>query len=140
MRSRVDYALARRSTLAGLFTGRISSLDVCDAHTYLLRAAKFHGEPTEDDCPVCKKERLIHVTYTYGDVFKGETNGRVRRSADLPALADEYGEFTVYVVEVCRTCGWNHLATSYVLASTLARPEKSARRRKASGDPAVSQE
>jgi hypothetical protein len=136
VRSRVDYALARRATLAGLFTGRVSALDVCDAHTYLLRAAKFHGEPTEQDCPVCKKEKLIHVTYTYGDVFKGETNGRVRRSAELSELADEYGEFTVYVVEVCRSCGWNHLETSYVLASTLRRwlkpaPVKTgARRRK----------
>jgi hypothetical protein len=85
---------------------------------------------------VCKKEKLIHVTYTYGDVFKGETNGRVRRSAELSELADEYGEFTVYVVEVCRSCGWNHLETSYVLASTLRRwlkpaPVKTgARRRK----------
>ena len=140
VRSRVDYALARRATLAGLFTGRVSALDVCDAHTYLLRAAKFHGEPTETDCPVCKKERLIHVTYTYGDVFKGETNGRVRQSAQLEALADEYGEFTVYVVEVCRGCGWNHLATSYVLASTRARPSSRARRSKGAGAAAVAEE
>ena len=140
VRSRVDYALARRSTLAGLFTGRVSSLDVCDAHPYLLRAAKFHGEATESDCPVCKKERLTHVTYTYGDVFKGELNGRVRQSAELAELADEYGEFTVYVVEVCRSCGWNHLATSYVLATTKVRSAARARRGKGAGAAAVAEE
>ena len=30
-------------------------------------------------------------------------------------MAHEHGEFRVYVVEVCRGCGWNHLALSYVL-------------------------
>ncbi|MDX6274037.1 MAG: hypothetical protein QOJ92_1247 [Frankiales bacterium] len=145
VRSRVDYALARRSTLAALFTGRASSLDVCDAHPYLLRAAKFHGERTELDCPVCKKERLIHVTYTYGDVFKAEVNGRVRQSVELQALADEYGEFTVYVVEVCRSCGWNHLDCSYVLESTVHPPvrlggAKRVRRGKGAAAAAVAEE
>ena len=32
-------------------------------------------------------------------------------------MAAEYGEFRVDdVVEVCQSCGWNHLATSYVSA------------------------
>lgn len=114
-RSRVDYALAKRATLLELFSGRVSSNDVCDAHPYLLRAARFHGETTEETCPVCKKTPLTHVTYTYGDEFKGEVNGRVRASADLAALELELDEFRVYVVEVCQTCGWNHLASSYVL-------------------------
>ncbi|HET9254559.1 MAG TPA: DUF5318 family protein, partial [Pseudonocardiaceae bacterium] len=26
-------------------------------------------------------------------------------------------EFSVFVVEVCRTCGWNHLIQSYVLGT-----------------------
>lgn len=116
-RSVIDYALARRATLTELFTGRASSLDVCDAHPYLLRAARYHGEPTTLDCPVCKRERLTHVTYTYGDCFRAEVNGRVRRTAQLAALAREHEEFTVYVVEVCQTCGWNHLVTSYVLGT-----------------------
>jgi hypothetical protein len=130
--SRIDYALARRSTLAALFGGRVSSLDVCDAHPYLLRAAKFHGEATERDCPVCKREKLTHVTYTYGDCFKGEMNGRVRQTRDLPTLAVEYGGFTVYIVEVCQSCGWNHLTTSYVLSDKKpAAAEVGGRRRRA---------
>ena len=31
--------------------------------------------------------------------------------------AAEYGEFRVYVVEVCQSCSWHHLATSYVLGT-----------------------
>src|SRR5512144_3410875 len=66
-RSVTDYALARRATLAALFGGSLTTTDVCDAHPYLLRAAKYHGEPTTTACPVCRKERLTHVTYVYGD-------------------------------------------------------------------------
>jgi hypothetical protein len=110
----VDYGLARRAALMELFSGRASTMDVCDAHPYLLRAAKYHGEPSTTPCPVCKKGPLTHVTYTYGDAFK-DTNGRVRATTELPAMEREYDEFMVYVVEVCRDCAWNHLVTSYVL-------------------------
>jgi len=116
-RSVVDYALARRATLADLFAGRASTYDVCDAHPYLLRAARFHGEKTDNACPVCRRERLTNVTYTYGDCFSKHVNGRVRAPAELARLAHELPEFSVYVVEVCRGCGWNHLVTSYVLGT-----------------------
>jgi hypothetical protein len=36
-------------------------------------------------------------------------------------MATEYGEFTVYVVEVCTECGWNHLALSFVLGDGIDR-------------------
>ena len=126
-RSYIDYALAKRATLVGLFAGRVSSDDVCDAHPYLLRAARYHGEPTEEMCPVCRRNPLTHVTYTYGEGFKAEVNGRVRQSADLSVLELEHDEFRVYVVEVCESCGWNHLHASYLLG-TLGLPAR--RRRK----------
>ena len=126
-RDTVDYGLARRATLMDLFAGRASTMDVCDAHPYLLRAAKYHGEATETQCPVCRKGPLTHVTYTYGDAFK-DTNGRVRATAELATLEREHTEFTVYVVEVCRACSWNHLVTSYVLGTAgLQRRRRSAR-------------
>lgn len=115
-RSVIDYSLARRATLADLFAGRLSSLDVCDAHPYLLRAAKYHGEATASDCPVCKREPLIHVTYVYGDELKDAT-GQVRTAVELPKMARDYADLTVYVVEVCRSCGWNHLTTSYQIGT-----------------------
>jgi hypothetical protein len=122
-RSVVDYALARRATLASVLSGRTTVTDVCDAHPYLLRAAKFHGEPTDTRCPICRKVKLTHVTYVYGDEL-GRYEGRVKQGRELDEMATEYAEFQVYVVEVCQSCGWNHLASSYVLGTG----EPSARR------------
>jgi hypothetical protein len=119
----IDYGLARRAALVDLFAGRLSAMDVCDAHPYLLRAAKYHGEPTETPCPVCKRGPLIHVTYTYGDAFK-DTSGRVRATVELAALERAHAEFTVYVVEVCRDCAWNHLVSSYVLGTNGLRARR----------------
>ncbi len=120
-RAVVDYALARRATLADVAAGRASVFDVCDAQPYLLRAARYHGERTDTQCPVCRRERLTHVTYTYGDCFGSEANGRARATRDLAALADQHAEFTVYVVEVCQACRWNHLVASYVLGTGESR-------------------
>lgn len=130
-RSVIDYTLARRATLADLFAGRVSAVDVCDAHPYLLRAARYHGEPTTKKCPVCRGgEPLTHVTYTYGDEL-GDSSGRVRATRELPELARQYGELRVYVVEVCRSCGWNHLTTSFVIGSGASRSRRQPRRRAA---------
>jgi hypothetical protein len=115
-RSVVDYGLARRATLASVFSGHTTVTDVCDAHPYLLRAAKYHGEPTQIRCPICKKSLLTHVTYVYGAEL-GQYEGRVKQTRELDEMAVEYGEFRVYVVEVCQSCGWNHLASSYVLGT-----------------------
>lgn len=119
----VNYGLARRATLASLRTGHTTLADVCDANPYLLRAAKFHGEETGKPCPICEKSHLTHVIYVYGDEL-GQYAGRVKNGKELDEMASEYGEFRVYVVEVCQSCAWNHLATSYVLGTG----EPSARR------------
>lgn len=113
-RAVVDYGLARRAALADLRSGHLTMADACDAHPYLMRAAKYHGEPTDTACPVCHKQRLTHVTYVYGDEL-GRYAGRVKATHELAAMAREYGEFRVYVVEVCQGCAWNHLTVSYVL-------------------------
>lgn len=116
-RSVVDYGLARRATLTALRgTGPTTREDVCDAHPYLLLAARHHGQPTEHDCPVCRGERLVHVSYVYGDRL-GRCAGRVKVPAELEAMARDHEEFRVYVVEVCTACGWNHLVRSYVLGT-----------------------
>src|SRR5690348_16698989 len=90
----VDYGLAKRAALRRLRAGHLAKADACDAHPYLLRAAKYHGEPTDHRCPVCRRERLTHVTYVYGDEL-GPHAGRVRTTAELAAMACEYGEFRV---------------------------------------------
>lgn len=115
-RSVVSYGLARKATLASVRRGHATLADVCDANPYLLRAARFHGEPTGTLCPICGKCDLTHVTYVYGDEL-GRYAGRVKMGPELDEMATEYGEFRVYVVEVCQSCSWNHLATSYVLGT-----------------------
>ena len=122
-RALIDYSLAKRATLLELFSGRASTMDVCDAHPYLLRAAKYHGEPSEATCPVCRKEPLTLVTYVYGDALK-ESSGRVHATEELPRLERDYDEVTVYVVEVCRNCGWNHLDRSFVIGRAGLPPKR----------------
>ncbi|TDE32437.1 DUF5318 family protein [Actinomadura sp. 6K520] len=119
----VDYALAKRAAIAELRSGSLTRDDACDAHPYLLRAAKYHGEPTGERCPVCGHEPLTHVTYVYGDEL-GRYAGRVKATAELAEMDREYGEFRVYVVEVCQSCAWNHLAMSYVLGHGEQGPER----------------
>jgi hypothetical protein len=96
MRSSIDYSLSKRRTLIALFQGAASAMDACDADPYLRRAAKYHGELTKRSCPVCKKLKIVELRYAFGD-------------------QSEYGEFRVYVVEICTDCHWNHLVESFLL-------------------------
>ncbi|MFD1117955.1 DUF5318 family protein [Sphaerisporangium aureirubrum] len=112
----VDYGLAKRATVQSLRSGRATRRDVCDAHPYLLRAARYHGEPTQRRCPICEHQNVTHVTYVYGDQL-GRAAGRVKATSDLVQMAREYPEFRVYVVEVCQGCAWNHLTVSFVLGT-----------------------
>jgi hypothetical protein len=113
----VDYALARRAVLTGLASGRIRQEDACDAQVYLRRAARYHGEPTGQECPVCRADELVHVTYAFGECFGTGANGRARPTKEVCDLAAQLPEFSVWVVEVCLGCGWNHLVASAVLGT-----------------------
>jgi hypothetical protein len=115
-RSVVDYSLQRRAVLADVYAGRTGLFEVCDASPYLSRAAKYHGEATSIACPVCRKERLTLVNYVYGDHL-GPTSGQAKTEVELARMDAAQEEFTVYAVEVCRSCGWNHLDSSYVLGA-----------------------
>lgn len=110
----VDYSLQRRAVLREVFSGRIGTYEVCDASPYLKNAARFHGEPTEVRCPICRQENLTHVHYIYGDELK-QSAGQARTRAELPVLAMTLREFQVYVVEVCQGCDWNHLVEQFLL-------------------------
>jgi Family of unknown function (DUF5318) len=110
----VDYSLQKRALLRDVYSGRVGTYEVCDASPYLLSAARFHGDPTEQRCPVCRRENLTHVNYIYGDELK-QSAGQARSSVELPVLAMSVQEIQVYVVEVCRSCGWNHLVEQFLL-------------------------
>ena len=108
----VDFALRRRGVLAELQAGGLSLREVCDADMYLQRAAGFHGETTETVCPVCRKENLTEVSWVFGDDL-GSSSGSARSDEEIAQLALTHDQFTVHVVEVCRSCSWNHLVLSY---------------------------
>src|ERR1700744_2715853 len=123
----VDYALRRRSLLAEVYSGRTGVTEVSDANPYLLRAAKFHGKQSQVMCPICRKEQLTLVSWVFGDHL-GAVSGSARTAEELVLLASRFEEFSVHVVEVCRTCSWNHLVKSYVLGAVRpARPPKGTR-------------
>jgi hypothetical protein len=115
----IDYALARRALLVQLSRGQLTAADVCDAHPDLQRAARYHGESTDMGCPICRKTRLTRVTYAYGDELL-HASGRARSSRTLDALAQRYAHIRIYVVEVCRSCGWNHLMVSYLTGTAVS--------------------
>jgi hypothetical protein len=112
----VDYALQRKALLAEVHAGRVGVAEVCDASPYLLRAARFHGEASEQTCPVCRKEQLTLVSWIFGESLK-HAAGSARKPEEIEQLANLHPDFSVYVVEVCRTCSWNHLVLSYVMGT-----------------------
>ncbi|HEX6967202.1 MAG TPA: DUF5318 domain-containing protein [Micromonosporaceae bacterium] len=110
----VDFSLQKRAVLRDVHSGRIGRYEVCDASPYLKNAARFHGEPTDSRCPVCRRENLVHVHYIYGDELK-QSAGQARTRAELSRLAMTLREFQVFVVEVCPGCDWNYLVERYLL-------------------------
>ena len=63
---------------------------------------------------MCRRENVTLVHYIYGDELK-QSAGQARSRVELPALATSVREAQVYVVEVCRGCGWNHLVEQFLI-------------------------
>lgn len=115
----MDYTLRRKVLLTDLVEGRRRVSEVCDADTYLLRAARFHGEDTGQTCAVCRRENLTNVFWVF-DGPTGSAPATARSRDEIASLAATREEFTVHEVEVCRSCGWNHLDRSFVLGAEPA--------------------
>jgi hypothetical protein len=115
----IDYTLAKRALLRDAQVGLQSYNDLCDAHPELMRAAKHVGELTRSDCPVCAKDKLVLLAYVYGDGLKTD-NGRVWSLETGMRMAAAYPGACCYVVEVCRSCHWNHLREAFTARRTAA--------------------
>jgi hypothetical protein len=76
---------------------------------------------------VCKRDSLVELRYTFGDQL-GQFSGRIKNGGELLEMEREFGEFSVYVVEVCRECSWNHLCSTYLLGD--GRERKAPRRQR----------
>ena len=110
----IDYRLARRQVIQEFRKGRVSRLDICDAHPELRRAAVGASQPTSETCPICEEEQLVLVTYAFGSRLPA--SGRCITSArELARLSQGRAGVTCYVVEVCPGCAWNHLTRVFRL-------------------------
>lgn len=130
----IDYTFQRRAVLNELAAGRRTRDEVCDAQAYLKQAAAFHGDPTDRDCPVCERSKVDLVHYVFGDRWK-VGSGQAKTARQVAEMAPITSEFSVYVVEVCRACGWNHLLESFTTG--IALPPKARRRRRSPAVPDV---
>jgi hypothetical protein len=115
MAGQVTYRLARNSVVSEFRKGRLSRLDVCDAHPELVRAARGVGEETAEPCPICEEANVVLVSYAFGAGLPA--SGRcIENKADLRrAGRGSTGDVCCYVVEVCPACSWNHLAHTFVV-------------------------
>lgn len=112
----VDYRLARQSLVTEYRKGRLAQHEVCDAHPELMRAAREVSDKTKMVCPICVEDHVVLVTYVFGPRLP--KHGRcITSRAELHKIAARKGEFTGYVVEVCPSCAWNHLARTFPLGS-----------------------
>ncbi len=109
---RVEYRLARNAVVSQYRKGRLSRLDVCDAHPELLRAARNIGTPLGESCPICEEAQLVHVTYVFGRRLPAQGRCPATRR-ELERLCRRTEEVACYVVEVCPGCAWNHLLRMY---------------------------
>jgi len=124
----VDHALERRALLRELYGGRRSAGEVCDASPFLLRAAKEWGLRTRRPCPVCREAPLWEISWVYGDAL-GDGNGTARSQRGVQLLARSRPAFTVYEVEVCQRCSWNHLLRTYCTGTPGTEPARRTRER-----------
>lgn len=112
----IDYSLARNSVVKEFRKGRLSRLDVCNAHPDLLRAAENVGAETEDECPICGEGNLRLVSYVFGSRLP-PSGTCVTSLREMNRLSRTAKDLACYVVEVCPLCSWNHLTRSFALTA-----------------------
>lgn len=110
----IEYRLARMAVVSEYRKGRLARHEVCDAHPELRRAAAQASEPTSMACPICEEDHVVLVTYAFG--ARLPASGRcITTKGELTKLAKGRSRLACYVVEVCPTCSWNHLAQTFFL-------------------------
>jgi hypothetical protein len=116
----IDYRLARQAVISEFRKGRLAQHEVCDAHPELRRAAQLASEPTAEACPICEDAHVVLVTYAFGPRLPA--HGRcITSKAELAKLAKRSTELACYVVEVCPSCRWNHLARTFLVVPVRQR-------------------
>lgn len=112
MRQIIDFSLKRKHVLDRIRIGMVPRTDYQDADYFLVEAAKNYGVKSASSCPICDRSFLFEVSWIYGDSLKKQS-GTARTPAEILDFAENFPEFTVHVVEVCKLCNWNYLLYSY---------------------------
>ena len=119
----VDHRLTRRALINEYRRGRLRRDQVCDAHPELLRAARNFGDETIVKCPICVEDNVVLVTYVFGPRLP--SHGRcITKQNELEELrcrnaSLQGNQYTAYVVEACRSCGWHHLLRSLPFSTSI---------------------
>lgn len=112
----VDYRLDRRRLLRAVRAGEVDREEVCDAQIELLRVGKEYSRAAGTPCPICAERTLRHVRFVFGPRLPAA--GRcITSTKELERLGERSGEYRCYLVEVCVSCRWNHLLSSYLLGT-----------------------
>lgn len=110
----ISYRFMRERVIEEARTNPILRSEMCDAHPMLLRAASAVGEPASRLCPFCDHKELVLLRYAFGPRLPAE--GRcLENAADQERLSRRAGSFTCRVVEVCCSCSWNYMISSYTV-------------------------
>jgi hypothetical protein len=121
----IDYRLERQRLISEFRKGRIDRQEVCDAQTELMRAARNVGEASNRLCPICEETNVVLLTYVFGP--RMPASGKcVTTKAEMKALRRDDGDLAAYVVEVCPSCKWNHLARTFLIQGKPAPRRRSA--------------
>ncbi len=119
----VDYRLARNAVVREFRKGRLSRIDVCDAHPELMRAAANCGQETSEECPICEDSVLVLVSYVFGSRLP--PSGKcVTAREELAKLTRGGRELACYVIEVCPNCSWHHLARTFAIRGSTSTASK----------------
>ncbi len=108
----VSYRLARQRLVEAYGRGHKTAEEVCDAQPELRRVAHSCGVSAGEPCPICESDELVTVAFAFGSGLPKA--GRVLTGlAEIRKLQARGKPATCYLVEVCRSCWWNHLRESY---------------------------
>mgnify|MGYP006095061761 CR=1 FL=1 len=108
--SDVEFRLARKTVINLWKNGKVDEKIICDAQSMLRRNASQCGVSKGESCPICEDGEIFYVTYVFGPRLP--SHGRcISTKGELKRLNSRKAQMSAYMVEVCPSCGWNHLVS-----------------------------
>jgi len=115
----VNYRLAKQRVVDSVERGVRAQHEVCDAQPELRRVAHHHSVAIAEACPICDGDDLVAVTFAFGSGLP-KAGRCVADRSEFDKLKRRGKPSTVYLIEVCRQCWWNHMRESFELDGSEA--------------------